>query len=178
MRRIAPLFSLVLLACTAVPDPSPETPSLPLARPVDFPTTTAQAAPPAPPPGSTSGAFANASASTPPQGATSDAGGTPKEALTIQTEGPLSASEESVLKTVALCVRTASEKGSKSTRPLDVELTVDPTGRVSDVRLGQGYHPDAGKCVRSEVMKMSYPPRPEGGVQFLKYPIVEVTEED
>jgi hypothetical protein len=114
----------------------------------------------------------------PTQGAPTEGAPPPKEALTIQTEGPLSVSEESVLKTVAICVRTASEKGAQSTRPLDVELTVDPTGRVSDVRLGQGYHPDAGKCVRGELMKMSYPPRPEGGVQFVKYPIVEITEED
>lgn len=178
MRRIAPLFGVALLACTAIPDPSPETPSLPLARPVDFPTTTAQAAPPAPPPGPTARAYSNASASTEAQGSPEGSPPPSKEALTIQTEGPLSVSEESVLKTVAVCVRTASEKGAKSTRPLDVELTVDPSGRVSDVRLGQGYHPDAGKCVRGELLKMSYPARPEGGVQFLKYPIVEVTEED
>ncbi len=175
MRRIAPLFGVGLLACTALPEPSPETPSLPLARPVDFPTTAAQSAPPAPPPGATAGAYANASAPMPAR-APADTGS--PESLTIQTEGPLSVSEESVLKTVALCVRAASDKGAQSTRPLDVELTVDPSGRVSDVRLGAGYHPDAGKCVRGEVMKMSYPPRPEGGVQFLKYPIVEVTEED
>ncbi|MBL9020800.1 MAG: hypothetical protein JNL21_01320 [Myxococcales bacterium] len=96
----------------------------------------------------------------------------------FETSGPLSASEERVLKAVVVCVRRAAERGAPSTKPLDVELAVEPSGAVSDVRLGAGYSRDAAACVKREVVKLTFVARPQGGVEFVRYPIAGIEEED
>jgi hypothetical protein len=178
MRRL--LFVLGLTGCSAaVTDASTSTASDAANPSYAAPAATAEARPPMPPP--TSG-IVPAAATSPPSAVRPAPAAAPApaeaESLRIETSGPLSNTEERVLKTVALCVRTASEKGSPSGKPLDVELTVDATGRVTDVRLAKGYAAPAAKCVRDDLTKMSFQARPEGGVQFYKYPILEVSEED
>jgi hypothetical protein len=83
-----------------------------------------------------------------------------------------------VLKAVVVCVRRAAERGEPSTKPLDVELAVEPSGAVSDVRLGVGYSRDAATCVKREVLKLTFVARPHGGVEFVRYPIAGIEEED
>ena len=101
-----------------------------------------------------------------------------EDETTFETEGELTPTQESVLKAVVVCVRAASDRGEKSGKPLDVDLTVDAAGRVTDVKLASGYAPSAAKCVKRDLARLRFPARAEGsGVQFVRYPIAELEEE-
>jgi hypothetical protein len=101
----------------------------------------------------------------------------PPDEPTFETSGTLTATEERVLKAVVVCVRAAADRGEPSSRPLDVELAVDASGHVSDVRLGAGYAKGAAECVKRSLLKLTYPARPGGGVEFVRYPIDGLEEE-
>lgn len=151
--------------------------------PADTPDTPAPVAPPANPPPSPSPSpspapsVAPASHSAAPSPSPARAASPSPEETTFETSGPLTATEEQVLKIVVVCVRSTADKGEPSSKPLDVELAVEASGRVSDVRLAAGYARGAAACVKRELGKLTYPARPAGGIEFVRYPIAEIEEE-
>jgi hypothetical protein len=189
-KRVLVTFTIACMGCGAAGesqsgarDPSADGAMTP--PPVASPTQTMMGAPPAgappattgAPPAPTATAPAASSAKPPPASSAKPTTGKGSDAdeARVEVSGTMSDAEEKVLRAVAHCIRAGVEGVKPPSGPLDVELTVAETGRVTAVRLTPSYPPEAAKCVRPRLEALEFPKRPEAGIKIYRYPIGEVT---
>jgi hypothetical protein len=97
--------------------------------------------------------------------------------LDFEEQGDLERGQREVLRIVGRCYLRALERGEQSTGALFVQVSLDPSGKVQDVTLADGFSGRVKACAEPRLREVQFAPG-SGRLGVLRFPINELSAEE